>query len=151
MTNLLIDALFLLDIIIIFNTSYLDDDFHVVYCRKKITQRYIKGWFIIDLLAVIPLDLILRTSDMKGLVRFARIGRMYKLIKLARLLRILKILKQDSTAMKFFGNIFNSGAGSERLFMFILLFFVICHITACLWLFIAQFHNEDASIKDTWV
>lgn len=35
--------------------------------------------------------------------------------------------------------------------MFILMFFMICHVTACLWLIIAQFQNEDASIEGTWV
>ena len=117
----------------------MDEDFQVVLDRKMIAKKYIKGWFIIDLLAVIPFEFILSSSntDINGLVRFARIGRMYKMVKLARLVRIIKLMKEDSTAMKFIGNVFNDGAGFNRLFLFVLMFLAICHFTACLWLIIA--------------
>jgi len=51
-----IDTLFLIDIIIIFNTAYYNDDSEIIDDRKLIASTYIKGWFTIDLLAIIPYD-----------------------------------------------------------------------------------------------
>ena len=51
-----IDFLFLLDIIIIFNTAFYDDDIELVDSRKTIFLTYFKGWFFIDLFSCIPTD-----------------------------------------------------------------------------------------------
>jgi len=92
--NWFFDSCFLVDIIVIFNTAYYDEDFRIVENRKVIAKRYLYGWFTIDVLAIFPFALIIGASeDLNHLVRFARIGRLYKLVKLTRLLRIIKFLK----------------------------------------------------------
>ena len=50
--NGVIDLLFTLDIILNFNTAYIDDDFRVIVDRKQIARTYLKGWFTIDVIAV---------------------------------------------------------------------------------------------------
>ena len=90
------DVCFLLDIIIIFNKTIFDENFQIVTDRKIIAAQYIKGWFFVDVLAIIPFDLFFGGSDLNQVVRIARIGRMYKLIKLTRLIRVLKIIKEKS-------------------------------------------------------
>lgn len=57
--NWVIDSLFIIDICVIFNSAFHDDDFNIVEDRKKIAMMYIQGWFIIDLLAIIPFDILL--------------------------------------------------------------------------------------------
>lgn len=60
-------------------------------------MTYIKQWFAIDLVAIMPFDLLIQGFSNKkanSLVRIARVGKLYKLVKLMRLVRILKILKQ---------------------------------------------------------
>ena len=88
---------------IIFNTAYYDDDFRIVQDRKKIAKKYLASWFPIDLLAILPFDLIFKasTTDFNELVRITRIGRMYKLVKLTRLMRILKVIKARSSFFKY--------------------------------------------------
>ena len=54
-----IDILFALDILIIFNTAFYNDDVDLVENRKDIAQSYIKGWFWIDLISIIPFNLII--------------------------------------------------------------------------------------------
>ena len=70
-----------------------DKQFIIHDDRGIIAKEYMKGWFIIDLVAIIPLDIILMTSDLNSFIRVARIGKLYKLVKITRLLRLLKIIK----------------------------------------------------------
>lgn len=52
----IIDFLFLIDIIVIFNSAYYNDDSEIIDDRKEIANSYLRGWFTIDLLAIIPFD-----------------------------------------------------------------------------------------------
>ena len=51
-----IDILFLIDIIIIFNTAFYTEGFALVDNRSDIAIAYMSGWFTIDILAIIPFD-----------------------------------------------------------------------------------------------
>jgi len=64
--NYTIDFLFLIDIIVIFNTAFTNDAFEVVDNRKLIAINYIQGWFTIDLLAIVPFDLITELLSSNG-------------------------------------------------------------------------------------
>ena len=44
-----IDILFGLDILVIFNTAYYDDDVDLIENRADIAKSYVKLWFWIDL------------------------------------------------------------------------------------------------------
>ena len=52
----LIDIMFLLDILVIFNSAFYDNEFFIVQNRKIIANEYLKSWFTIDLLSIIPLE-----------------------------------------------------------------------------------------------
>ena len=91
--NFTIDALFLIDIFVIFNSAYYDEDYMIIENRKQIAKGYIYSWFVIDTLAIIPFDVFLSEGDYQEMMRIARIGKISRLIKMTRLLRILKIVK----------------------------------------------------------
>jgi len=57
-----VDLLFLLDILVVFNTAYYDEDVDLVDDRKQIAKNYLKGWFTVDLLAIIPFDKIISSA-----------------------------------------------------------------------------------------
>jgi hypothetical protein len=139
-----------MDIIIIFNSAYYDLDMNLIDDRKKIVKNYLKGWFAVDFLAIIPFDQVLAgfTSNVNGIVRIARVGRLYKLVKLTRLLRILKIMKEKSKLMKYLNDFLKIGHSLERLLFFLIIFFILCHIASCLWLMIASYTDEN--FKGTW-
>lgn len=59
MANYIIDGLFLVDIIVIFNTAYYDDDFSIVEDRGQIAKDYVTSWFLIDLVAILPFELLI--------------------------------------------------------------------------------------------
>ena len=56
----IVDIFFSIDIIINFNTAILKDNdlFEIEDDRKKIAFTYIKSWFFIDLLSVIPFEIL---------------------------------------------------------------------------------------------
>ncbi len=126
----------MIDIIFNFNTAFTDDDFIVIDDRKTISIVYLKSWFIVDLIAILPFEQLLGGSgNINDVVRLARIGRLYKLIKLTKLLRVLKIVKERSKFLKYVQDVIKLGYGFERLLIFVLVFLLICHIVSCLWVF----------------
>ena len=58
MANYLIDVLFLVDIVVIFNSCFIDENLRLIEDRKAIACSYIKGWLAVDVLAIIPFDLM---------------------------------------------------------------------------------------------
>lgn len=57
--NYAIDILFAIDILVSFNSAYQSDEYKTVDDRKVIAKQYLKGWFLIDFLAIAPFDLII--------------------------------------------------------------------------------------------
>lgn len=97
-----VDIIFFIDIIVIFNTAYLDDDFMLVHDRSVLAVNYLKGWFSIDLVAILPFEIFMGGGNKQNqLAKVTRIGRMYKLVKLTKLLRVLKVLKERSKFAKY--------------------------------------------------
>jgi len=136
--NYFIDSMFLVDILVIFNSVLYDDNFELIEDRKLIAFLYLEGWFLIDILAIIPFELFVNPDKDSGanyqdLTRIVRLGKISKLIKMTRLLRILKLMKERSKLLKYLNEILKIGLGFERLVFFIILFFILAHIVACIW------------------
>jgi hypothetical protein len=51
--------MFAIDTVLIFNTAFYDDNWELIDSRKLIAITYMKGWFLIDILAIVPFDLII--------------------------------------------------------------------------------------------
>ena len=56
--DILIDSLFELDLILNFITATENENGELITDRKQIAVSYLKGWFIIDLVSSIPINLI---------------------------------------------------------------------------------------------
>ena len=50
--------MFIIDILINFRTTYISENDEVISAPSKIAVHYFRGWFIIDLVAAIPFDLV---------------------------------------------------------------------------------------------
>ena len=135
LVNLFIDLSFCVDMIIIFNTAFYDDEFHIVDDRYRIVNSYLKSWFLIDFLSVFPLDQILISfENVNDLARLARLGRMYKLIKMLKLLRVLKIVKERSKILKYLNDFLKIGLGFERIFFFMIIYLILLHVMTCVFI-----------------
>ena len=86
-----------------FFTAYVDDDdLELKDSKIDIAKDYLKGWFIIDLISVIPFDLIFSSSNVNRVTRISRIGRISKIVRMIKMVRLLKIAKVHSKLMKNF-------------------------------------------------
>lgn len=140
--NYTIDVFYFLDILVIFNSAYYKNDVDLIEDRNQIVCNYFKGWFVLDLVSIIPFDLINNKSEFNKLARFARAGRLYKLVKLTKLIRILKVMREQNKILKFVNDLLKISSGIDRLFYFILIFCLLCHIATCLWIVVA-FLNQS--------
>lgn len=63
--DLIVDVMFIIDILINFRTTYVNSNDEVVSHPGKIAVHYLRGWFVIDMVAAIPFDLLLvgKNSD----------------------------------------------------------------------------------------
>ena len=61
--DLIVDIMFIIDIFINFRTTYVNKNDEVVSHPGKIAIHYFKGWFLIDVVAAIPFDLLLFGSE----------------------------------------------------------------------------------------
>ena len=143
--TLSLDCMFLIDIIINFLSATQDDTFVMVDKRSEIFINYIKGWFIIDVVAILPFEaMFATTSNANSLIRIARIGKLYKLIKIFRLLRLVKLVKQSGKISNKFNNTFKMTKHQEKISFFFVIFVMFSHFAGCMWIFIAEMsHSEE--------
>ena len=57
--DLVVDIMFVVDIVINFRTTYVNTNDEVVSHPRRIAVHYSKGWFLIDVVAAIPFDLLI--------------------------------------------------------------------------------------------
>lgn len=155
--SLVLDIIFLLDIFVIFNSAFYTANLEIVEDRKAIAKNYLSGWFCVDVLAILPIDLILSGfGDINNLSRVARFGRLYKMVKLPRLLRVLKIIQHKNNLVTFltqWSEWMKLGLGMERLMFFIIIFTLMIHLAACLWIITATINltNDNDPYDGTWL
>ena len=68
--------------------------------HTKIAWRYLRSWFLVDVLSTIPVDLLVEVfsgtedgSQSVGTLKLLRILRLARLLKMVRLLKINKLLE----------------------------------------------------------
>lgn len=84
-----------------------------------------KSWFFVDIISIIPFDVIFMYGHFGRMTRIARIGKLYKIIRMARMVRMLKIVKERNKLVKYLNEILRIGVGFERLMFMMLIFMVL--------------------------
>ena len=149
--EIIIDILLGIDIVLTFFSAYIDDEENLVKNHKKIIKKYLKSWFIIDIISVLPISYIFNPSGRySGLTKISKLPKLYRLVKLTKLLRITKMSSKGNLnrVTNFFMEKLKINANVERLFFFVLTFLLMNHLCACFWYFMAKI--EDFS-PDSWV
>lgn len=62
--------------------AYNSSNEELVDDRKKIAVAYLKSWFVIDCISILPLHYIIETNDYSSLARIARLPKLYRLIRI---------------------------------------------------------------------
>lgn len=76
---LLIDLMFILDVIISFNTGFRKDGI-IIRDRNEVAKQYLYGWFWIELIVAIPWEAIALFSFRMRVSRGIRLARLPKLV-----------------------------------------------------------------------
>ena len=142
--ELAIDSLFFIDMIISFFTGYYDEKLSVETSLKKIFFRYLKSWFILDLITCFPLQLIFQAGNYNSAMRMAGFKRLWKVARAAKLLRFVKILK-NRDQRKNIHLAFKLSIQLERLLFFFLFIGFMIHIITCFWVFIGNLNLENGN------
>ncbi|KAF3704433.1 Potassium voltage-gated channel subfamily H member 6 [Channa argus] len=116
--DLLVDVLFIVDIVINLRTTYVDQNDKVVTQPSRIAKHYVKGWFPIDLFAAIPFDLLIFRSGSDEMATLT------SLLKTARLLRLVRVARKLDRYSEY---------GAAVLFLLMCTFVLIAHWLACIW------------------
>ncbi|KAK9700806.1 Ion transport protein [Popillia japonica] len=134
--DLIVDITFIVDILINFRTTYVSGNDEVVSHPGKIAVHYLKGWFLIDLVAAIPFDLLLFGSDTDETTTL--IG----LLKTARLLRLVRVARKIDRYSEY---------GAAVLLLLMATFALIAHWLACIWYAIGNAERPVLHSKIGWL
>nr|XP_043902065.1 potassium voltage-gated channel subfamily H member 6-like [Solea senegalensis] len=124
--DLLVDIMFIVDIVINFRTTYVNSNDEVVSQSSRIAVHYFKGWFLIDMVAAIPFDLLIYRSGGE-VARGGGEGEtttLIGLLKTARLLRLVRVARKLDRYSEY---------GAAVLFLLMCTFALIAHWLACIW------------------
>uniref|UniRef100_A0A8C9RIV8 Potassium voltage-gated channel subfamily H member 7 n=1 Tax=Scleropages formosus TaxID=113540 RepID=A0A8C9RIV8_SCLFO len=134
--DLIVDIMFIIDILINFRTTYVNANEEVVSHPGKIAIHYFKGWFLIDMVAAIPFDLLIFGSGSDETTTL--IG----LLKTARLLRLVRVARKLDRYSEY---------GAAVLMLLMCIFALIAHWLACIWYAIGNVEKPYLEHKIGWL
>lgn len=140
--NLVYPFLFTIDIVVTFFTTITIDG-EEVSSKKTIAIKYLRSWFIVDLIAAVPFDVIFAQGWLSEASNAARSARLFspryiQILLLVRMLRIYHIFPfLERTKRK---ELFNPGL--VRLFFTIFVVLIIAHWISCGWLALGKIDEK---------
>ncbi|XP_078369950.1 voltage-gated inwardly rectifying potassium channel KCNH2-like isoform X2 [Oculina patagonica] len=123
-TDLIIDFLFMIDILMNFRTTYVKEGEVLITNPWKIAVHYLKTYFVVDFVAAIPWDLL--ASFNSGTEENTML---FSLLKTARLLRLFRAARKLDRNYEYM---------TSLLFLMIMFFMLVAHWLACIWYAIGQ-------------
>lgn len=154
--DLLIDVFFFLDLLLNFNMVYFSDpDSAYVAVRWRIMKRYLRSWFLVDLLSFFPLTELPAAMGSDGAV--VSDLDTFQLLKSLRLFRLLKLVQtvNISKTLSMLEENFSINANVLSLATTILQVLLISHMVSCLWwglssaLSSSTWYDDTAMVYDT--
>ncbi|XP_049674786.1 potassium voltage-gated channel subfamily H member 3 isoform X3 [Accipiter gentilis] len=125
--DLCVEILFMLDIILNFRTTFVSKSGQVVLEPRAVARHYLAGWFLLDLVAALPFDLLAACQ-----VNVYVGAHLLKTVRLLRLLRLLPNLDRYSQY------------SAVVLALLMVVFGLLAHWVACGWFFLGQREVEGS-------
>ncbi|XP_036886850.1 potassium voltage-gated channel subfamily H member 3 [Sturnira hondurensis] len=126
--DLAVEVLFILDIVLNFRTTFVSKSGQVVFAPKSICLHYVTTWFLLDVIAALPFDLL---HAFKVNVYFGA-----HLLKTVRLLRLLRLLPRLDRYSQY---------SAVVLTLLMAVFALLAHWVACVWFYIGQQEIESSA------
>ena len=157
MVDFFIDMYFYIDMVLNFFTAYWesgdDDDFHYVTSLWKIQKHYLKGWFLPDVISLLPIDYVSRLMDgtatcswqsesaCGAAAQTSSVPEGFRILKMIRLLRVLRAARIFERYQETLLRVYK-WVTIARLVSALML---LSHWMACLYAYVYNFQREDAS------
>ncbi|EDO30140.1 predicted protein [Nematostella vectensis] len=132
----LVDVMFIVDIFINFRTTFVDSNDEVVSHPCRIAVHYFKTWFVIDLMAAIPFELLIMVGNTDETTTL--IG----LLKTARLLRLVRVARKLDHYSEY---------GMAVLCLLMCSFALLAHWLACIWYAIGNLERQRTNSTHGWL
>ncbi|XP_062386061.1 potassium voltage-gated channel subfamily H member 8 [Sardina pilchardus] len=130
-SDIAVEILFIIDIVFSFRTSYVSKSGQVIFDARQICFHYMTTWFIIDLVAALPFDLLYAFK--------VSVVSVVHLLKTVRLLRIIRLLQKMDRY---------SQHSTVVLTLLMSMFALLAHWMACIWYVIGK--KEIEANAHTW-
>ncbi|CAE7532795.1 KCNH6, partial [Symbiodinium pilosum] len=129
--TMLVDFVFVVDMVLQFVTMYPRTTARGLEWElrpQKIAKNYLRTWFFLDFVTLIPFDMIGLTSGTDSLkdLRSIKVIRVLRLLKLMRLLRSSRLTHRLEIPLSI-------PYQQVALFRFLLILVLACHWLACVW------------------
>ncbi|XP_076856977.1 voltage-gated delayed rectifier potassium channel KCNH4 isoform X2 [Brachyhypopomus gauderio] len=131
-SDIAVEMLFILDIILNFRTTYVSQSGQVVYDSRSICLHYSATWFFVDLVAALPFDLLYAFN--------ITVTSLVHLLKTVRLLRLLRLLQKLDRYSQY---------SAVVLTLLMSAFALLAHWMACIWFIIGRKEMEK-NINADW-
>ncbi|XP_056144359.1 potassium voltage-gated channel subfamily H member 4a [Lampris incognitus] len=131
-SDIVVEMLFILDIILNFRTTYVSQSGQVVYDARSIYLHYCTTWFFVDLIAALPFDLLYAFN--------VTVTSLVYLLKTLRLLRLLRLLQKLDRYSQY---------SAVVLTLLMSVFALLAHWMACVWYVIGRKEIESTD-PVTW-
>eukprot|EP00966_Prymnesium_polylepis_P163476 3778644-Prymnesium_polylepis.4 len=143
------DSLFIVDVVLSFFCAYEYENI-VVTQPRRIADRYLKGWFTIDVLSSFPIDKLLTATGALGddgdshALRLNRLIRLTRMFKLMRIMRLYRLTRGDSYAWEVIRELFNPS--TMRFFIFTFFATSVLNFIGCIYWLVIDFEWEEARL-----
>lgn len=160
MVEFVVDIVFCVDLVLQFNVAYeifgleglgsvsiehrtmgVDATKFYETRRRMISMNYLRGWFFVDFIAIIPL--LLKSQTELSLTKTLRLPRLFRLLKVAR---VFRSLKSNSKLRRFL--LYSKYTSAFRLIGLIVGIFVFNHFLACIWWAVAKESIEETKLEN---
>ncbi|XP_064421690.1 potassium voltage-gated channel subfamily H member 4 [Latimeria chalumnae] len=131
-SDIAVEMLFILDIVLNFRTTYVSQSGQVVYDTRSICLHYVATWFFVDLIAALPFDLLYAFN--------VTVTSLVHLLKTVRLLRLLRLLQKLDRYSQY---------SAMVLTLLMSMFALLAHWMACIWYVIGRNEMENHD-PGTW-
>ncbi|CAE7236406.1 KCNH6 [Symbiodinium necroappetens] len=139
--SLAVDLVYVIDMVLQFFTSYPRRRGREVEWEvrlPRITIHYLKTWFILDFVTLIPFDIIALTSGVDDVKELNGV----KAIRVLRLVKLFRVLKTSKFTQKY-EIPYSIPYQQVTLFKFLLMLILVCHWLACVWALTLQLVSSD--------
>uniref|UniRef100_A0A673AFX7 Voltage-gated delayed rectifier potassium channel KCNH4 n=1 Tax=Sphaeramia orbicularis TaxID=375764 RepID=A0A673AFX7_9TELE len=133
-TDIAVEMLFIIDIILNFRTTYVSKSGQVVYEARSICIHYVTTWFFVDLVAALPIDLLYAFN--------ITVTSLVHLLKTVRLLRLLRLLQRLDRYSQY---------SAMVLTLLMSVFALLAHWMACIWYIIGRKEIETDAWAIGWL